>query len=76
MVGSFIPLPRTKAERESRHDPRPSIEERYTSRLDYLARIQAAARDLARSRYLLEADIPKLVQRATEQWQYLTSGKD
>ena len=76
MVGSFIPLPRTKAERESRHDPRPSIEERYKSRLDYLAKIQAAAQDLARSRYLLESDIPKLVQRATEQWQYLTSGKD
>jgi len=71
MVGSFFPLPRTKAERESKHDPRLSIEERYKSRLDYLAKIQSAARGLAASRYLLEYDIPKLVQQATEQWQYL-----
>ena len=59
MVGSFFPFPRTKAERESRRDPRLSIEERYGSRDDYLGKIQAAARDLARSRYLLESDIPK-----------------
>jgi len=76
MVGSFFPLPRTKAEREARHDPRLSIEERYKSRLDYLARIQAAAQDLARSRYLLESDIPRLVQRATEQWQHWAGERD
>ena len=29
LLGSYIPLARTKAEREARHDPRPSIEERY-----------------------------------------------
>ena len=71
-IGSFIPLARTKAERESKRDPRLSIEERYKSRLDYLSKIQTAARELATSRFLLDVDIPKLVERAREQWQYLT----
>jgi hypothetical protein len=71
MVGSFFPFPRTKAERESRRDPRLSIEERYPSRDAYLGKIQAVARDLVRSRYLLEADIPRLVRRANVQWDHL-----
>jgi len=73
MVGSFFPLPRTKAERESKRDPRLSIEERYASRDDYLGKIEAAARDLARSRHLLDADVPKLIRRANEQWEHLAS---
>ncbi len=73
MVGSFFPLPRTKAERETGNDPRLSIQERYASREDYLARIEAAAQELVRSRYLLESDIPYLVRRATEQWEHLAA---
>ena len=40
MVGSYIPLPRTAAERKSADDPRRSIEERYPSREDYLGRVE------------------------------------
>ena len=36
MVGSMIPFARTRAEREKSGDPRPSIEERYASREEYL----------------------------------------
>jgi len=71
MVGSFFPFARTKAERAASKDPRPSIEERYTSREDYLGKIQAAAQELVRSRYLLVSDVPKLVQRASLQWEHL-----
>ncbi|MFH1269264.1 MAG: alpha/beta hydrolase domain-containing protein [Planctomycetota bacterium] len=71
MIGSFFPFARTKAERESRKDPRPSIAERYASRDAYLGKIRAAAQDLVRSRYLLESDVPRLVQRASEEWEYL-----
>lgn len=71
MVGSFLPFARTKAERESKRDPRLSLEERYATRDAYLAKIRAAAQELARSRYLLDADVPKLLERASRQWEHL-----
>ena len=71
MAGSFIPFARTKAERESKQDPRLSIEERYATRDDYLNKIRKAAQDLVRSRYLLESDVPKVVERASQQWEHL-----
>jgi hypothetical protein len=54
--GSFIPFARTKAEREAAGDPRPSLEERYRTRANYVARIKAAADDLVRERLLLPSD--------------------
>ena len=53
MAGSYIPFAKTRAERERNHDPRLSIEERYSSREDYLRRIQDAANKLAQEHYLL-----------------------
>ena len=46
LVGSFSPFAATKAERERTGDARPSIEERYHSRDDYVSRIRIAAQDL------------------------------
>ena len=68
MQGSYIPLARTRADRERAHDPRPSIEERYQNRDAYLARVSAAARELAQQGYLLEGDIVKIVERASSHW--------
>ena len=61
MAGSWLPFARTRAERQQRGDPRRSIEERYRSRDDYLARVNECARELAREGYLLERDIPRIV---------------
>src|SRR5262249_34831187 len=63
MVGSFIPFARTRLEREKSNDPRRSIEERYKSRADYLQRVELSARNLVAGGYLLEQDVPKLVER-------------
>lgn len=71
MQGSFIPFPRTRADRERAKDPRLSIEERYKSREDYLARVAKAAEDLASKGYLLKEDIPRIVQQAATRWDYL-----
>jgi hypothetical protein len=71
MQGSFIPFFRTKAERELRHDPRPSLEERYSGRAQYLEKIEAAARGLAAHGYLLEADVPDIVEHSATEWDYL-----
>jgi hypothetical protein len=68
MQGSYIPLARTRAERERAGDPRRSIEERYQSRADYLDRVSAAARELVAQGYLLEADVAVIVQRAGAHW--------
>jgi hypothetical protein len=76
MAGSWIPFARTRAEREKRGDPRPSIGERYQGRDDYLQRVSAAARQLASRGYLLEQDVPKLVERAATQWDYVLNNPE
>jgi hypothetical protein len=62
--GSFIAFSKTKAEREAAGDPRPSIEERYPSRADYVAKVKAAADALVAERLLLPADAAAYVQAA------------
>ncbi len=69
MVGSYIPFARTKAEEAKHHDPRLSVEERYHGREDYLKQIETAARSLVAGGYLLEQDVPKLVERASAEWE-------
>jgi hypothetical protein len=70
LLGSYVPFARTKTEREARHDPRLSIEERYRDREDYLQRIRASAADLVKERFLLEEDVEDVVQRAMRHWTY------
>jgi hypothetical protein len=72
MVGSFIPLARTKAEREAKKDPRLSVEERYASRQDYLGRISDSALALASEGYLRNEDVASLIRQADSHWRYLT----
>jgi hypothetical protein len=72
MQGSMIPFARTAAEREQKKDPRPSIEERYKSREEFLDRVTVAAKDLVKSGYLLERDVPKLVEHSAAEWDYFT----
>ena len=71
MAGAYIPLPTTRAEREKAKDPRMSIAERYTSRADYLKKIQESANTLATERYILQRDIPQIVQEAGRHWDSL-----
>jgi alpha/beta hydrolase family protein len=62
--GSYIPFARTKAERQVAGDPRPSLEERYASRADYVAKVKAAAEALVAERLLLPADAERYVKAA------------
>jgi hypothetical protein len=68
LVGSFAPFARTRAEREQSHDVRPSIEERYKNRDDYLQRVRRAATDLVRERFVLQDDVESVVQHAARTW--------
>jgi hypothetical protein len=72
-AGSWFPFAKTKADRDHTKDPRLSIAERYTGREDYLNKIESAARDLVAQGFLLEADIPRIVERSGAEWDYLMS---
>jgi Alpha/beta hydrolase domain len=65
---SFLPFPRSAAEREKAHDPRKSIDERYGSREDFLARYTRALDALIQQRWILPEDRPALLERAEAEW--------
>jgi hypothetical protein len=69
--GSTFPFAKTKEARTAAHDPRPSIAERYSSRADYLKRIDAAADALIRQRFVLPQDRDFVVERAARLWDAL-----
>jgi Alpha/beta hydrolase domain len=68
MMGATVPFARTRAERERRGDPRPSVEERYFSREAYLEAVREAARRLVAERWMLEEDVDDSVARAGQMW--------
>jgi len=68
LLGSQIPLPRTKAEREAKRDPRKSVEERYKSADAYLASARQVEEALVKDRLLLPEDLPQVMKRMEEQW--------
>ena len=73
LLGSYIPFARTRADRETSKDPRLSIQERYRSQDDYLAKLRAAAGELVKGRYLLPEDLESVIQRGRLQWQFVAA---
>jgi hypothetical protein len=65
--GSTIPFAKTAADRAASGDPRPSLAERYSSKADYVSKVQAAAQALADQRLLLQEDVATYVQSAQAQ---------
>ena len=60
--GMFLPFARTAADRAG--DPRPSVQERYATRADYLDRLTRAALELQRAGFLLAEDVVTILERA------------
>jgi hypothetical protein len=69
--GSIFPLAKTREERAAAHDPRLSIAERYASREEYLRRVNAAADELIRQRFVLPQDRDFVIERAARLWDAL-----
>jgi hypothetical protein len=67
-AGSYVPLARTRADRERISDPRPSLEERYGSRERYLGLYGEAALRQVRERLLLPEDLPDVLARGAAEW--------
>jgi hypothetical protein len=70
MAGSYIPFAKTQNDRDKNHDPRLSVEERYSSRADYVRRVEAAAHRLVQERFLLQEDVPAIVEAAGLHWDW------
>ena len=66
VVGCAIPFAATREERLASGDPRPSIEERYGSREEYVERVRACAESLIESGYVLAEDVEVLVAQGGE----------
>src|SRR4051794_5430609 len=69
-IGSYIPFPRTRADRERTNDPRASIEERYRNRDEYVGKFAAAALDLVARGYVLADDLADLLKHAVEHYDF------
>jgi hypothetical protein len=64
-TGSYAAFAATRAEREAKGDPRLSLEERYGSHPNYVAKVRAAAAELVKARLLLPEDAERYVGAAT-----------
>jgi hypothetical protein len=67
-LGSFFPFPKTREDRVRTHDPRPAIGDRYAGRDAYLTKVNAAADDLVRQRFLLPQDRAWASDKAARLW--------
>src|SRR3954463_8031857 len=71
-LGSWIPLPKTAEERKKSGDPRLSITERYASPQEYMSKFEQAAKKLIDQRFLLQEDLPAIMERGKLEWKTIT----
>ncbi len=64
--GSYLAFAKTRAEREAKNDPRPSLEERYAGQGDYANKVVKAAAALVKARLLLPEDAEAYAQAAAK----------
>lgn len=64
LTGSFIPFAGTKAERQDKGDPRPSLAERFQDHPGYVDAVTRAADELVKERFLVPADRDRLIAEA------------
>ena len=71
MQGSYIPLTRTRADRDRANDPRLSIEERYQDRDRYVGLVSKASLASIEQGFLLAEDLAVILRNAGRHWDYL-----
>jgi hypothetical protein len=73
MQGSYIPLPRTRADRQRANDPRLSIDERYHDKDQYVGLVGKAALELVDQGFLLPEDLSPILRNAGRHWDFLVA---
>ena len=73
MQGSYLPLPRTNADRKRANDPRPAIDERYRDKDQYIGLVSKAALALIDQGFLLTEDLAVVLKNAGRHWDYLAT---
>ena len=71
-VGSYIPFAKSADERKRSGDPRLSIAERYANVETYMKLYREAAEKLVKDRFLLQEDVPAVLDRGKKEWNYAT----
>lgn len=66
LSGMVLPFARTKTERQTNMDPRPSLEERYGNRAGFVRAVEETTRRLVNERFLLQEDADRYIQAARE----------
>ena len=67
--GSYIPFPKTAETRRQTGDPRQAVSERYSNQQQYLAQLEEVLETMVAQRYLLEEDVPRILERQKERTQ-------
>ena len=62
--GGYIPFAATRQQRLASGDPRPSLEERYGSRSNYVVKVRQVAQQLMAQHFLLPVDADRLAHEA------------
>ena len=75
LVGGFVPFARNAEERKARHDPRPSLAERYPSLEQFIGRMSVAALRCVQEGYLLDEDVASLLRSAKREFEDLSKGR-
>ena len=70
---SFVPFPKTEADRRQSRDPRRSIADRYDDREDYFVHFTNALDKLIQQRWILPEDRSAILQRGAEEWDLATA---
>ena len=69
---SYLPFPKTAAERQKAGDPRKSIAERYSDRNDYIRKYTGTVDELVKERWILQEDRSAMLTRGEQEWQEAT----
>lgn len=69
--GAWTPFAATKAQREKTGDPRPSLEERYASKDEFMAKVSATIQWLIDRRLMTESDMEPQMKQASERWDWV-----
>jgi hypothetical protein len=66
LAGAYVAFPRTQADATANNQGQRPVVDRYKTRNEYVDRVRAAARDLARDGFLLPEDVAIIIQSAAE----------